>query len=73
LFSPDPLVIRKFIQDGPFTAGMPEGAPAMLGKWAGWQIVRSYMNKHRDVSLEQLFKTTDSQVILSESGYKPKK
>jgi uncharacterized protein YjaZ len=73
LFSPDPLVIRKFIQDGPFTAGMPEGAPAMLGKWTGWQIVRSYMNKHRDVTLEQLFKTTDSQVILSESGYKPKK
>jgi hypothetical protein len=73
LFSPDPLVIRKFIQDGPFTAGMPEGAPAMLGKWIGWQIVRSYVNKNRDVTLEQLFDATDSQIILSESGYKPKK
>lgn len=73
LFSPDPLVVRKFIQDGPFTAGLPDGAPAMLGKYIGWQIVRSYMDKHREMSLEQLFNAADSQIILSESGYKPKK
>ena len=51
LYSSDPLVIRKFIQDGPFTAGMPEGAPAMLGKWIGWQIVRNYMQKNEETDL----------------------
>jgi hypothetical protein len=73
LFSGDPLLIRKFIQDGPFTAGMPDGAPAMLGKWIGWQIVRHYMDKNDETNLQQLFGNPDSQQILSRSGYKPKK
>lgn len=73
LYSSDPQVTRKFIQDGPFTAGMPEGAPAMLGKWIGWQIVRNYMQKNEETNLTGLFNSTDSQIILSKSGYKPKK
>lgn len=73
LYSPDPLVVRKYMQDGPFTAGLPEGSPAMLGKWIGWQIVRSYMQKQRDIELTELFDAADSQIILSQSGYKPKK
>jgi uncharacterized protein YjaZ len=73
LYSSDPLVNRKFIQDGPFTAGLPEGAPAMLGRWIGWQIVRSYMKKHSETDLLHLFELSDSQLILSQSGYKPKR
>jgi uncharacterized protein YjaZ len=73
LYSSDPQVIRKFMQDGPFTNGMPEGSPAMLGKWIGWQIVRSYMQKNEGMAITDLFNSKDSQVILSKSGYKPKK
>jgi hypothetical protein len=72
LYSSDPKIISRFMQDGPFTAGFPDGAPAMLGKFIGWQIVKSYMDKH-DVSLSELFNATDSQIILNNSGYKPKK
>lgn len=72
LYSSDPRTISKFMQDGPFTTGMPDGAPAMLGKYIGWQIVRSYMDKH-DIALSELFNSTDSQIILNSSGYKPKK
>jgi hypothetical protein len=73
LFRGDAGLNTRFIQDGPFTTGLPSGSPAMLGRWLGWQIVRSYMKKNPDISLQQLFKQTDSQLILSESGYKPKK
>jgi uncharacterized protein YjaZ len=73
LYSTDPRTVSKFIQDGPFTAGFPDGAPAMLGKYIGWQIVRSYMEKHDDASLTDLYNATDSQIILNNSGYKPKK
>jgi hypothetical protein len=45
----------------------------MLGRWIGWQIVRSYMKKNKETSLSELFSFSDSQQILSESGYKPKK
>jgi len=73
LFKKDAFINNRFIQDGPFTSGLPEGAPAMLGRWIGWQIVRSYMKKNDGTSLSELFSISDSQQILSDSGYKPKK
>ena len=73
LYRNDAFLNSRFIQDGPFTAGLPEGSPAMLGRWIGWQIIRSYMKKNNDVSIGQLFSQADSQQILSRSGYKPRK
>lgn len=73
LYKSDGFLNNRFIQDGPFTAGLPEGAPAMLGRWMGWQIVKSYMKKHPETGLRELFGISDSQLILSQSGYKPKR
>jgi hypothetical protein len=73
LYKSDAFLNNRFIQDGPFTAGLPDGAPAMLGRWIGWQIVRSYMKKNEGTDLKQLFTLSDSQQILSKSGYKPKR
>jgi hypothetical protein len=73
LYRSDAFLNNRFIQDGPFTAGLPEGSPAMLGRWVGWQIIRNYMKKNPGTSLNQLFENSDSQLILSQSGYKPKK
>jgi len=73
LYRTDAFLLSRFIQDGPFTSGLPEGSPAMLGRWIGWQIVRSYMQNHPDADLRQLLELDDAQKILSLSGYKPKK
>jgi hypothetical protein len=73
LYKSDAFLNSRFIQDGPFTAGLPDGSPAMLGRWIGWQIIRSYMKKNSGTDLKQLFELADSQQILSQSGYKPKK
>jgi hypothetical protein len=73
LFRSDAALNSRFIQDGPFTTGLPPGSPAMLGRWMGWQIVRSYMKKNSGITIRQLFELSNSQDILSESGYKPKK
>jgi hypothetical protein len=73
LYRSDGFLNNRFIQDGPFTAGLPDGAPAMLGRYIGWQIVKSYMKKKTDTDLLQLFEISDSQQILSQSGYKPKR
>jgi len=73
LYQTDPRLNTRFILDGPFTTGLPEGAPAMLGRWLGWQIVRSYMKKQEQISLQELLHLTDTQKILSQSGYKPRK
>ena len=71
LFSADFMQTKKLMQDGPFTKGFEKGAPARIGEWVGWQIVSTYMQKHPEVSLKQLLKMQDAQMILNESGYKP--
>lgn len=71
LYSTDVEKIRKFFTDGPFTAVFSNESPARLGGWIGWQIVRSYMRNHPEVSLEDMMSTYDAQAILMKSGYKP--
>lgn len=72
LYSHAYFEINKFIQDGPFTNGLPKESPAMLGRWLGWQIVRHYMDNNPGITLKELFEESDSQKILSQSGYKPR-
>jgi hypothetical protein len=73
LFSNKPKLYLKFINDGNTTSGFPKEAPAKLGGFIGWQIVRSYMKKNKEMSLEKLFQISDGKRILNESGYKPSK
>jgi len=65
------MSIKRFIDDGPFTAPFTEDSPARTGAWLGWQIVRSYMKKHPDVKLPELLRNQDYQGILNQSGYQP--
>lgn len=73
LYKTNPKVYIKYIHDGNTTGGFPKEAPAKLGPFIGWQIVRSYMKQHPGTNLRQLFETKDAQKILAESGYKPPK
>lgn len=60
-----------FMNDGPSTQGMPEGAPGKIGSFVGWRIVTQYMTKHPEVKLEQLMKK-DAMEIFAQAKYKPK-
>lgn len=71
LFSTGTLLISKYINPAPFTAGFPEESPGRAGIWIGWQIVTSYMDKNRDVTLPELMGNFDAQDILEKSGYRP--
>ena len=71
LFSTDVLLIRKYMNDAPFTAPISQESPGRLGTWLGWQIVQSYMNKNPKVTLEDLMKENNYQKMLEDSGYKP--
>lgn len=63
---------RVLFNDGPFTAGFSENAPARLGDFIGLQIVRSFMTNN-DVTLQKLMELTDYQDIFQRSQYKPRK
>lgn len=74
LFSSELDLKRRFISVAPFSKfRLPNDAqtPGMVGRWIGWQIVRSYMSSNPQVSLADLMSDTDATKILRESKYKP--
>lgn len=73
LYTNDNFEIRKFLGEGPFTAGFPEEAPAKLGQFIGYQIVQQFMKKSPQTTVEGLLEMDDAQTILNISNYKPNK
>lgn len=71
LFSTHTNMTRNYINDAPFTTGMPQESPGRIGTWIGLQIVKSYMTKHSELSIPQLMTNDDYASILRESAYQP--
>lgn len=66
----DPDIIKNYIGDGPKTAELGEGSPGNIGSFAGWQIVKKYMQKNDKTTLQQLL-NTDAETIFQDARYKP--
>ena len=71
LFSSDPLVIRKLIEDAPHTSYYTAESPGRAAVWQGWQIVKAYASKHPQFSLHQILSQRNYQEILRGSRYNP--
>ena len=74
LYSTNPKLISRFIDPAPFSKFYLEidnDSPGMVGRFIGWQIVKSYMDKN-DVGLDKLL-TISEEEIFKKSKYKPKK
>ena len=74
LFDTSSKLANRFINPAPFSKFYLEidnETPGSIGKWLGWQIVRSYA-KNNEVSLEALLQT-DAKELFDNSKYKPKK
>lgn len=65
--------INKFIGEAPFTSAFSRNSAPRVGCFVGWQIVRAYMSRNKDIDVETVLKNTNSQEILNKSAYKPKK
>lgn len=71
LYSTDFNTQSSLINDGPFTKGFSNESPARLGIFIGWQIVKEFMLRHPEMSLQELMVQNDAQYILQQSRYKP--
>ncbi|MCF6308013.1 MAG: gliding motility lipoprotein GldB [Flavobacteriaceae bacterium] len=72
LFSTNPKLVSRFISLAPFSKFYLEidnDSPGMIGRYLGWQIVRSFMKNN---TLEELL-TLSEEEIFNKSKYKPKK
>jgi hypothetical protein len=74
LYSVKQMDWAKLVNPSPTgTTKMPTNSPGRAGNWMGYRIIRAYMKKHPNTSLEQLMALKDAQKILDESKYKPKR
>lgn len=74
LFSSDSRLPNRFVNPAPFSKFYLEidnETPGRVGRWLGWQIVRSFM-EHNEVSLQEMLKM-DAKQLFEKSKYKPKK
>lgn len=71
LFKQDMKLKQKLTQESPFTSGYAKDAAPRIGSYIGWQIVKSYLKKHPEVTLESLVQMSDLEKIYREAGYKP--
>jgi hypothetical protein len=67
MYRSKPFEINKWFADGPFTSatGIPQQSAPQLGVWMGWNIIRSYMKKYPETSMDALLNEGDNQRLLS--------
>ena len=74
LFSTDSKLDRQFLDPAPFSKfglELDSESPGRIGRYMGWQIVRSYAEK-TEVSLSELIQTPADR-LFEKANYKPKK
>lgn len=74
LFSTDPKLPARFINEAPFSKFYLEidnDSPGMIGRFIGWQIVRNYMKRNEITVPQLMIKNPDE--IYTNSKYKPAK
>ncbi len=74
LYSTSTKLLAQFINPAPFSKFYLEidnESPGMIGRYLGWQIVRSYMESN-DVTVKQLM-IKNTNALFTESKYKPTK
>ncbi|MFZ1529046.1 MAG: hypothetical protein WAT19_09865 [Ferruginibacter sp.] len=63
-------IIKNYIGESPKTQELGEASPGNIGSFAGWQIVKKYMDKNPDTKLDQLI-TLDAEQLFNAAKYKP--
>ena len=75
LYKTDPDLARRLLEPAPFSKfylELDNQSPGRVGRWIGWQIVRSFMNQNPKTSAQELLRMP-SQKLFYLSKYKPKR
>ncbi len=71
IYETNHVIKEKFLGERPKTYEIGENCPGRIGRWVGYRIVSEYMDKHPDVSLQELMKDSNAQKIFNQSNYRP--
>ena len=64
---------QKIVMPSPSADNVFQEAPGEIGNWVGWQIVKAYMQRNPEATLEEMLNFKDSQQFLEQAKYKPKR
>ncbi len=71
LFSTDPMLIRKYVGEAPFTSFFGQESPSRAGRYIGYQLMQSWADRNSGKSFRDMMEATDPHSILAKSGYRP--
>ena len=71
LFNEERASETKFIAPRPITNEVGDKAPGRIGRYLGWDIVRSYMENNSQVTIPELMSDTNHREIFRKAKYKP--
>ena len=69
LHATDPQIIRNYTKPAPDPVYFGDDSPPLTGIWIGMQIISSYMENNKKVTIQQLLNTTDYDLVLAKSQY----
>jgi hypothetical protein len=69
IYSTDMKLVVRYFKPGPTTVGL-EGSPSKIGQYLGWKIIKAYMDKNPEVTVQKLIAEKNHTKILK--AYKPK-
>ena len=65
---------KRYLDEGPTTAGMPAEAPGNIGSWIGFQIVNKFMKEtDHKIPIQDMVLKYDAKTILNKAKYRPSK
>lgn len=72
LYETSHFLKNKFVGESPNVAEISPKCPGRVGAWVGWEIVKKYMDKYPEITIEELMADKDAHTIFQKSGYKPR-
>ncbi len=69
LYETETNLIGVYVNDGPNTPDLGPASPGFVGQFIGWQIVKKWMDKNKNVSLTELM-NKNPKALFEESKYK---
>lgn len=70
LFENQQMLFRKYLDEAPFSSGMPMDSPGKAVVWCGYQIVKAYKERQA-VCWDELVNEQDYHKILRGANYRP--
>ncbi|MDF9795012.1 gliding motility-associated lipoprotein GldB [Catalinimonas alkaloidigena] len=70
LYETSHIIKPRYVGERPNVAEINAKIPGRIGRWLGWQIVQTYVDK-TDTSVQAVMSNADAQEIFTQARYKP--